>query len=168
MSKTLWSVAAALALMSGTASAQTVQSVLQAASKAMGADNLKCITYTGTSGYVGIVGQAHDIRDDWPQRRDLQLQPDDQLRRQILTRGPHHPSRAIIRASAAAAFRSLRRSAAAEFRRRQVRLEHAGRQRRTRSREQADLRQIDIWMSPHGFIKGAHGAGRQSGADHAL
>src|SRR5688500_6136915 len=66
MSKTLWSLAAALALMSGTASAQTVQSVLQAASKAMGADNLKCITYSGTSGYVGIVGQAHDIRDDWP------------------------------------------------------------------------------------------------------
>ena len=66
MSKTLLSLAAALALMSGTASAQTVQSVLQAASKAMGADNLKCITYSGTSGYVGIVGQAHDIRDDWP------------------------------------------------------------------------------------------------------
>ena len=66
MSKTLWSWVAALALMSGTASAQTVQSVLQAASKNMGADNLKCITYSGTSGYVGIVGQAHDIRDDWP------------------------------------------------------------------------------------------------------
>jgi len=66
MSKTLWSLVVALALMSGTASAQTVQSVLQAASKAMGADNLKCITYSGTSGYVGIVGQAHDIRDDWP------------------------------------------------------------------------------------------------------
>ena len=66
MSKTLWSWAAALALMSGTASAQTAQSVLQAASKNMGADNLKCITYSGTSGYVGIVGQAHDIRDDWP------------------------------------------------------------------------------------------------------
>ena len=45
-------------------SAQTAQAVLQAAAKAMGTNNLKCVTYTG-AGYVGIVGQNHNIRDDW-------------------------------------------------------------------------------------------------------
>ena len=44
----------------------TAQSVLQPRRKNMGAASLRCVTYTGNSGYVGIVGQAHDIRDDWP------------------------------------------------------------------------------------------------------
>ena len=59
----------AAVVLAGAASAQptpTAQSVLAALSKNMGADNLKCITFAGTSGYIGIVGQAHDIRSDWP------------------------------------------------------------------------------------------------------
>src|SRR2546430_232982 len=68
MAKRLLGLLAVLAVASS-ASAQTpptAQSVLAALSKNMGADNLKCITYGGTVGYVGIVGQAYDIRNDWP------------------------------------------------------------------------------------------------------
>src|SRR3569832_1594637 len=65
-----WTVVAlmggAAVVLAGAASAQPAQTVLAALSKNMGADNLKCISYGGTSGYVGIVGQAHDIRSDWP------------------------------------------------------------------------------------------------------
>src|SRR3970040_476984 len=46
------------------AQAQSAQAVIQAAAAAMGTNNLRCVTYTG-SGYVGIVGQNYDIRDDW-------------------------------------------------------------------------------------------------------
>ena len=55
-----------LTLMSGTGAAQGVdaRAVLQAASRAMGTDTLKCITYSG-SGYVGIVGQNYSPGDDW-------------------------------------------------------------------------------------------------------
>ena len=58
-------VFAAALLPPATAHAQTAQSVLQAAAKTMGTNTLKCVTYTG-SGYVGLVGQNHDIREDWP------------------------------------------------------------------------------------------------------
>ena len=55
-----------LALVSGTASAQDAKAVLQAAVKSMGTDTLKCITYSGTGGYVGIVGQGFSPGQDWP------------------------------------------------------------------------------------------------------
>jgi hypothetical protein len=41
------------------AQAQTAQSVLQTAAKAMGADAVKCLSYTSSGGgYVAIVGQG--------------------------------------------------------------------------------------------------------------
>src|SRR5688572_31565363 len=69
MARYITALAAALLLVTSmvaqpAAQAQTAQSVLQAAAKAMGTNNLKCVTYTG-AGYVGIVGQNHNIRDDW-------------------------------------------------------------------------------------------------------
>src|SRR6266540_1463471 len=49
--------------------AQTAQSVLQTAAKAMGTDTVKCLTYSSPGGpgnYVGIVGQGFSPADDWP------------------------------------------------------------------------------------------------------
>ena len=66
MAKRLWFVVVLLALTSGTAAAQDGKAVLQAAVKAMGTESLKCITYSGTGGYVGIVGQGYSPADDWP------------------------------------------------------------------------------------------------------
>ena len=49
------------------AQAQTAQSVLQTAAKAMGADAVKCLSYTSSGGgYVAIVGQGFSPADDWP------------------------------------------------------------------------------------------------------
>ena len=94
MARRIWTIVAALALMSGPTSsqsapssqqAQTAQSVLQALSKTMGADNLRCISYTGTNGYVGIVGQAHDINF-------ILSNPNGLDHDQVAPRGVHHCS----------------------------------------------------------------------------
>jgi glyoxylase-like metal-dependent hydrolase (beta-lactamase superfamily II) len=50
----------------GAQTAPTAQSVIASLARNLGADKLKCVTYTGTVGYVGLVGQAQDIRSDWP------------------------------------------------------------------------------------------------------
>ena len=47
------------------------QPVLQAAAKAIGTDNLKCVTISGT-GYAGAVGQQRSDRNvDWPRGEPL-------------------------------------------------------------------------------------------------
>ena len=60
--------AAFLGLMAGTASAQTVKdvrSVLEASLKAMGGANLKTIRYSG-SGWSSRIGQTYGLAEDWP------------------------------------------------------------------------------------------------------
>ena len=61
-----------LALMGGSAAAQDAKTVLQAADKAMGATNLKSVQYSGTTGYVGALGQSYgaemvgSAETEWP------------------------------------------------------------------------------------------------------
>ena len=159
MASKLWSLVAVLALSGGAASAQTptAQSVLQSLSSNMGAGNLRCITYSGTSGYVGIVGQAHDIRDDWPRveisnytrtiNYDAKSSYEDRTIRQgnypriggggIPLQGEQRQQNYVVDKSAWT-----------------MQGGNANPQP-----EAADVRQIDIWMSPHGFIKGAMAPG---------
>jgi len=66
MARRLGVLVAFLGLMAGTAfAADDARSVLQAAAKAMGATNLKTIAYSGT-GFVAAVGQSYSLTDDWP------------------------------------------------------------------------------------------------------
>ena len=61
-------LSAFLGLMAGTASAQTVKdvrSVLEASLKAMGGANLKTIRYSG-SGWSSRIGQTYGLAEDWP------------------------------------------------------------------------------------------------------
>jgi glyoxylase-like metal-dependent hydrolase (beta-lactamase superfamily II) len=57
-----------LALLGGPGVAQEpdARAVLQAAVKAMGGENLKSITYSATAGYVANVGQNYSPASDWP------------------------------------------------------------------------------------------------------
>ncbi len=50
----------------GTAQEQDARALVQAALKAMGGDNLKTITYSGTAGYIANVGQNYNPAMDWP------------------------------------------------------------------------------------------------------
>ncbi|MCI0364489.1 MAG: hypothetical protein L0219_11430, partial [Phycisphaerales bacterium] len=54
-----------VALTGGTPTAQDVNAILRTVGTTIGADNLRCLTYSGT-GYVGAVGQNYTPRDDWP------------------------------------------------------------------------------------------------------
>src|SRR6187549_2012821 len=65
MRKRLVVLLAVGALMGGTAIAQDAMSVLRAASTAMGAANLKSIRYSGTGWNAGV-GQSFSPDEDWP------------------------------------------------------------------------------------------------------
>ncbi|MET0212449.1 MAG: hypothetical protein ABW292_05580 [Vicinamibacterales bacterium] len=69
MAKRLWLFVSLAALMGGSTAAQDVQGVLQRAAAAMGVTNMKSIQYTGT-GWQGMVGQNVAPDQDWP-RVDL-------------------------------------------------------------------------------------------------
>ena len=69
MAKRLWLSLSLAALMAGSTTAQDARGVLQAASTAMGVNNVKSIQYTGT-GWQGMVGQNVAPDQDWP-RVDL-------------------------------------------------------------------------------------------------
>ena len=65
MIERVWLFAVVLALTAGPTAAQDAHSVLQAASKAMGVDEMTTIQYSGT-GWVGAVGQNFEPTMDWP------------------------------------------------------------------------------------------------------
>ena len=69
MLKRLWLFLTLSTLIAAPATAQSVQSVLQATATAMGMENLTSIEYSGT-GWQGRVGQNVSPDRDWP-RVDL-------------------------------------------------------------------------------------------------
>ena len=146
-----------LTLMSGTGAAQGVnaRAVLQAASRAMGTDTLKCITYSG-SGYVGIVGQNYSPGDDWA-RVELAS----------YTRSINFDARSFREEQVRRQGNFPRRGGGGipiQGDRRQIMMvlgEHAWNLRGTNVNPQpaaAAVRELDIWMNPHGFLKAAMAA----------
>ena len=65
MARKLVIVAALAALAVTSGSAQDARSALQASAAAMGLNNVKTIQYTGT-GWNALVGQSYDLTEDWP------------------------------------------------------------------------------------------------------
>ena len=65
MATRFWLSLSLSALMTGSATAQSVQSVLQTTATAMGMENLTSIQYSGT-GWQGRVGQNVSPDRDWP------------------------------------------------------------------------------------------------------
>ena len=80
---------ALLAVMVRTAAAQDAKAVVQAASTAMGAANLKSVQITGT-GWNAAVGQSFSPEDDWPRfevtRYTRTIDYDNKSSREELTR----------------------------------------------------------------------------------
>ena len=141
----------------GVAEAQTAQAVLQAVAKAMGTNNLKCVTYSG-SGYVGIVGQNYDIRDDWARvelasytrtiNYDARTSQEERVTRQgnnpgrggggIPIQGEQRQTQFVVdKVAWNVGANGMPNPAPAA----------------------AELRQLDIWLNPHGFVKAAMAPG---------
>ena len=157
MAKRLSVVVVLLALIGGTAAAQDAKAVLQAATKAMGTESLKCITYSGTGGYVGIVGQNYSPADDWAKIElaslsrsinfDARTMREEQVRRQ-----GNYPAR------------GGGGGIPIQGEQRQINLvssNYAWNLAGTTVNPQpaaAEARQLEIWLDAHGFLKGAMAA----------
>jgi glyoxylase-like metal-dependent hydrolase (beta-lactamase superfamily II) len=138
------------------AQTQTPQAVLATAVKAMGTDTVKCLTYSGTGGYIGIVGQGFHPADDWPRLElasfsrvinyDARTMREEQVRRQ-----GSYPARGGG-------------GIPIEGEQRLVNLvngNYAWAVQGTNVNPQpaaAQTRQLEIRLDPHGFLKGAMAA----------
>ena len=156
MAKTLWSLVAVLALVSGAASAQNAQSVLQAAARNMGAENLRCISYTG-SGYIGLVGQQYDLREDWPRvelasySRTINFDAKSSQEERVIRQG-NFPARG----GGGIPLQGEQRQTQLVLDRFAWNVQGGN---TTPAPADAELRQLDIWLTPHGFLKAAMAPG---------
>jgi hypothetical protein len=136
--------------------AQSAQSVLQAAAQAMGTNTVRCVTYTGT-GYVGIVGQNHDIRTDWARvelasyTRTIHYEQRAAREERVIRQGNNPP-----RGGGGIPIQGEQRQV--QF----VADKFAWNLQGTTVVPQpaaAEVRQLDLWLNPHGFIKAAMAPG---------
>ena len=157
MTRNLWGLFALLTSMVWTAAApmaaaQDARSVLQAAAKAMGADSMKSIQYSGT-GWQGAVGQNFSPEMDWPRFDlpsytrtidfDAKSSKDEFVRRQgnySLRGGGGTPLQGEQRQSLLVSGNYAWNTQGNTV---------------TPAPAAAEVRQLEIWLTPHGFLKGA-------------
>ena len=155
MQKRLVVLLAVAALMGGTAIAQDAMTVLRAASTAMGAANLKSIRYSGTGWNAGV-GQSFSPEEDWPRFEitayTRTIDYDARTSNEELTRRQgEYPQRG----GGGTPLQGDQRAVTL------VSGNYAWNMQGTNAVPQpaaAELRQLDIWLSPHGFIKAAMAA----------
>jgi hypothetical protein len=151
-----WGFIAVLMLSGGAASAQTAQAVLQAASRNMGADNLRCVSYTGT-GYVGLVGQTFDMRSDWPRvelasySRTINYDARTSREERVIRQG-NYPAQG----GGNMPIQGEQRQVQLVNDRFAWNIDGAN---ATPAPAAAELRQLEIWLTPHGFLRGAMAPG---------
>lgn len=148
-----------LGLMAGTAAAQAVEnvrSVLEASLKAMGGANLKTLRYSG-SGWSSRIGQTYGLAEDWPHYEvadytraidyDARWSREDYTRRQgkypLLGRPPMAPERvtSILYGNYAWDMQNDKPAPLTSLYLDGV--------------PYTDLRQLDLALTPHGFLKAA-------------
>ena len=142
MATRFWLSLSLSVLMTGPATAQNVQSVLQATAIAMGMENLTSIQYSGI-GWQGRVGQNVSPDRDWPRVEPDELYEDDRFRDAVIERGVRPgagwPGHNFVSGDYAwtldAQGRPVPQPAAAEVRR------------------------LEIFLTPWGFLKGAMAPG---------
>jgi glyoxylase-like metal-dependent hydrolase (beta-lactamase superfamily II) len=152
VARTAFSLIVALALTASTAAAQDARTVLQSAAKNMGADTLKTIEFSGT-GMNAAVGQSFAPGTDWPRFEiasyNKVIDYENRASREQLTRrqGSYPPQggggtpllgeqqqQAVLSGNFAWNVQGTAANPAAGA---------------------AELRQLDIIMTPHGFLKAA-------------
>jgi glyoxylase-like metal-dependent hydrolase (beta-lactamase superfamily II) len=158
MATRLWLSLGLAALMAVSAPAQNAQSVLQAAAKAMGVENMRSITYSG-AGWQGMVGQNFLPDRDWP-RVDLQnytrtIDFDTMSSREEYTRAQgNNPTQ-----GGGAGFPFLMPQKVANFVSGNFAWTVNAQGQAVPQPDAAELRQIEILTTPYGFLKGAMAPG---------
>jgi metallo-beta-lactamase superfamily protein len=147
---------AMLLLVAAAASAQDVHSVLQASAKAMGLASLKTIQYSG-SGWFSMIGQTYGLSEDWPHYEvnpytrtidyDATFSREEYTRRQgnypTLGRVPMPEQRILTFLNGNFAWNVQADKVVPQMR---PYLDGI---------PVSDLRQIEIMITPHGFLKAA-------------
>ena len=152
MAKKLLALVAFLAVMIGTAVAQDAKAVLQAAAKNIGADNIKTIQISGT-GMTAAVGQSYSPTEDWPRfdvtKYTRTIDYDAKSSREELTRrqGSNPP-----RGGGGTPLQGEQQQVAI------VSGNYAWNMQANNANPApaaAEVRQLEIWLTPHGFLKAA-------------
>jgi hypothetical protein len=152
MAKRLLALFAVLALMVGTAAAQDARAVLQAAAKNIGADTLKTIQFTGT-GMNAAFGQSYSPDTDWPRFEvtsytEIIDYENKSAREQIARRQGNNPPQG-------GGGTPLQGEQQQHF---VVNGNYAWNMQGSTANPApavAEVRQLDIWLTPHGFLKAA-------------
>jgi hypothetical protein len=155
MSKRLWLLLAAAALIGGSAAAQnTGMAALQAAAAKMGVTNMKSIQYTG-AGWQGMVGQNFNPSMDWP-RVDLKdytrtIDFDTMSSKEEYTRSQGNNSVQ----GGGAGFPFLQDQKVVNLVSGNYAWTLNAQGQPVPQADQAELRRLEIYLTPHGFLKGA-------------
>ena len=144
---------ALLALMGGTAAAQDARSILQAYGNAIGANNVKSIQYTAT-GTHGFFGQAFSPNDDWPRTdvksytRTIDYDSKSSKEEMVRVQG-NNPARGggFVPLIGEVKSNTLVSDKYA------WNINNQG--NAAPQPAAAEVRQFDIWVTPHGFVKAA-------------
>jgi glyoxylase-like metal-dependent hydrolase (beta-lactamase superfamily II) len=138
--------------------AQDARAVLEAAAKNMGTTSLRCVTYTG-AGYVGFVGQNRDIRDDWARAeladytRTINFDARSSQEERVIRQGTYSPQ-----GGGGIPIQGEQRQT--QFVVDKVAWNIQGTNTTpVPAPAAAEVRQLDIWLSPHGFLKAAMAPG---------
>ncbi len=155
MLRTLAVLVAVFALAAAPAAAQDVDAVLQAAAEAMGdPESLSSIEYSGT-GWVANVGQSFTPADDWPRfevssySRTIDYDARSSVETHTRRQGDYPP-----RGGGAPLVGEQTRTLLTSGEHSWMRIGDNAVPRP----QDAEVRQLDIWLSPHGFLKAAAAA----------
>jgi glyoxylase-like metal-dependent hydrolase (beta-lactamase superfamily II) len=162
MAKKAMVLFAALVLLAGSARAQdqTARRALDAAAAAMGVTNLKSIQYSGT-GWQGAVGQNYTPAHDWPRfdltsyTRSIDFETQTSKIEMVRRQGNNEQ-----RGGGGTPIQGEQRLTQLVSGNYAWNLEPDGKV--TPRPQDAELRQLEIWLTPHGFLKGAM-AGQATG-----
>jgi hypothetical protein len=155
MSKRVWLSLAAAALIGGSAAAQNNgMATLQAAAAKMGVTNMKSIQYSG-AGWQGMVGQNFAPAVDWP-RVDLKdytrtIDFDTMSSKEEYTRSQGNNSLQ----GGGAGFPFLQDQKVVNFVSGNYAWTQNAQGQPVPQPDQAEVRRLEIYMTPHGFLKGA-------------
>jgi len=154
MAKKAMVLVAALALLAGSARAAdaVAQKALEAAAKAMGVANMKSIQFSGT-GWQGAVGQNYTPRHDWPRfdltsyARTIDFETQSSKVEMVRTQGNNEQ-----RGGGGTPIQGEQRLTQLVSGNYAWNLDGG----KVAPRPQdAELRQLEIWLTPQGFLKGA-------------
>ncbi len=158
MAKRFWLSLSLAALMAGSAGAQDARSVLQAAAAAMGITNMTSIQYSGR-GWQGMVGQNFAPDLDWPRvdltnyTRTIDFETMSSKEEYVRSQG-NNPTR-----GGGAGFPFLTEQRVTNFVSGNYAWTLNPQGQPVPQPDAAELRRLEIYLTPYGFIKGAMAPG---------